>query len=169
MARSGVMAEPKQKPGRSKQDYGTPREFLDAVERRFGKVAWDLAAHEGNAVVGHYYGPGSDFAADSLGPEADWDFVGDCYPDGVLWLNPQFGETARWVSRCAAYGGKAALCVLTPASVGTEWFNSFVHGRAIVYALRPRLTFVGCKDPYSKDLMLSVYGRGTGFQTWKWK
>jgi hypothetical protein len=29
---------PEQKPGRSKQDYGTPWDFIKAVEARFGKL-----------------------------------------------------------------------------------------------------------------------------------
>lgn len=43
------MSEPIQKPGRSKQDYGTPWEFIRAVERRWGKLHVDLAAHSENA------------------------------------------------------------------------------------------------------------------------
>jgi hypothetical protein len=35
------MSMPEQKPGRSKQDYSTPVEFLDAVKRRFGIEVWD--------------------------------------------------------------------------------------------------------------------------------
>ncbi len=43
------MTEPKQKPGRSKQDYGTPPEFLDAVKARFRIEAFDCdlaASHD---------------------------------------------------------------------------------------------------------------------------
>jgi hypothetical protein len=36
--------EPKQKPGISKQDYGTPPAFISAVVSRFGSLSWDLAA-----------------------------------------------------------------------------------------------------------------------------
>ncbi len=38
------MSEPIQKPGRSKQDYGTPHVFIDACASRFGEIVWDLAA-----------------------------------------------------------------------------------------------------------------------------
>jgi hypothetical protein len=33
--------------------------------------------------------------------------------------------------------------MLTPASVGSEWFNDFVKESAHVLALRPRMTFEG--------------------------
>ena len=47
---------PAQKPGSSKQDYSTPRAFLDAVEKRFGRIKWDLAAHERNHVCDLWLG-----------------------------------------------------------------------------------------------------------------
>lgn len=43
------MGMPAQKPGKSKQDYGTPKDFIDAVAARFGPLVVDLAAHAGNA------------------------------------------------------------------------------------------------------------------------
>jgi hypothetical protein len=41
----------------SKQDYGTPREFLDACEKRFGPIIFDLAAHRGNKKHARYFAP----------------------------------------------------------------------------------------------------------------
>lgn len=41
----------------SKQDYSTPRRFLDAVEKRFGTIVFDLAAHAGNHIVPRYFAP----------------------------------------------------------------------------------------------------------------
>jgi hypothetical protein len=39
----------------------------------------------------------------------------------------------------------------------------------MVLPLNPRLTFVGEKDPYPKDLMLSCFGFGvTGCKQWRW-
>jgi hypothetical protein len=46
---------PKQKPGRSKQDYGTPPEFIQAVEDRLkSNFAIDLAASHENAKAPVY-------------------------------------------------------------------------------------------------------------------
>ena len=58
---------PAQKPHRSVQVVETPWEFIDAVEKRFGKIVFDLAATLDNCKVrkpafkkGYYhYGPGS--------------------------------------------------------------------------------------------------------------
>jgi hypothetical protein len=44
-----VKRVPKQKPGKSKQDYGTPWELIRAIEARWGKLTIDLAARADNA------------------------------------------------------------------------------------------------------------------------
>lgn len=152
---------PAQKPGRSRQDYGTPPEFLRAVEAKFGRITHDLAAHAGNAVCVDYYGPEQDSLAQ------DWHRL-----QGRLWLNPPFGKVEPWARKCAdAVGNWRTILLLTPAAIGTRWFAEHVHGLARVYALRPRLTFVGAHDPYPGDLILSVYDLGleAGLECWRWK
>lgn len=41
----------------SKQDYATPADFMAAVEQRFGKVQFDLAAHRLNKQHERYFAP----------------------------------------------------------------------------------------------------------------
>lgn len=41
----------------SKQDYGTPANLLAAVERRFGRIEFDLAAHAANHKHERYFAP----------------------------------------------------------------------------------------------------------------
>lgn len=155
---------PTQKPrGQSKQDYGTPWEFIEAVELRFGDITHDLAASSGNAKAETWYGE----AEDSL--SLPWSLA---HPHGNLWLNPPFANIAPWAEKCfqesAARGG--LILFLTPASIGSNWFAEHVHRKAFVLGLAPRLTFEGTPDPYPKDLMLSVFGAGlNGFDTWRWK
>lgn len=151
---------PRQRPHRSKQDYGTPAAFLREVELRWGNLTLDLACTQTNRVA-------------PVG--LDGDSLGSHWPthDVRLWLNPPFTRIGDWAAKCAEWvlgaTGGSRLFLLTPASVGTEWFADHVHGKAMVYGLRPRLTFVGCKDPYPKDLILSVYGDGPGFGLWRWR
>ena len=155
------MAEPAQKPGRSKQDYGTPIEFIDTVQRRFGELSWDLACTRANCVA--HRGIMFDGGVDSL--TQDWTLL-----EGNLWLNPPFGDIPRWAAKCKASAGKGRrIIMLTPASIGTNWFAEHVHGSALVLGLNPRLTFAGEKAPYPKDLMLSVWGDEVGFNVWRWK
>jgi hypothetical protein len=150
----------------SRQDYRTDAEFIRAVEARFRKIEVDLAAHAANAQCPIWYGPGGVWE-DALRVDLDWP------TDRMLWLNPPFVDIAPWAAKCAQTNyrltGRGAIAFLVPASVGSNWFARFVHGKALVLALNgPRLKFGG-KDPFPKDLMLAVYGEPPGFDVWRWR
>lgn len=152
--------------GQSKQDYATPKEFIAAVENKFGKLVFDLAATKDNSVCGlNYFGADSTFGIDSF--EQDWTKL-----KGLLWLNPPFDNIAPWAEKCREtyLAGKYSrtILLLTPASIGSNWFKDCVWQRARVFALNGRLCFDG-KAPYPKDCMLSVFGLPPGFEVWKWK
>lgn len=155
---------PRQKPSTSRQDYQTPVAFLGAVEARFGPIVFDLACTKANSVAqrGFFHDLGFDGIAE------DWTHL--AMHGEVLWLNPPFGQVAKWAEKCAAYAGRGLVTLLVPAAVGTEYFAAHIYGRARVFPIRPRLTFVGETDPFIKDLMLCVYGQDSaGFQPWRWK
>jgi phage N-6-adenine-methyltransferase len=160
---SAIVTGPSINKGRSRQDYGTPWEFIRAVETKWGPLVHDLACTRENAKASSgYYFP----EIDALTREWALEF-----PVGNLWLNPPFADIGSWAAKCALEGsGRSGLIfLLTPASIGTEWFAQHVHLEAMVLGIRPRLTFEGTSDPYPKDLMLSVYGNGLcGFNTWRW-
>lgn len=145
--------------GKSKQDYPTPPEFVRAVEARFGKLYWDLAATAENSKTGIRFLSPKD---NSL--SIKWHLYA-----GLLWLNPPFSNIAPWARKCrdeARMGAK--ILFLTPASIGSNWFRDFVHGEALVLALNGRITFVGHEQPYPKDCMLSGFGFPPGFEVWNW-
>jgi phage N-6-adenine-methyltransferase len=155
------MAEPRQKPGKSRQDYATPPEFIAAVVERFGPLAWDLAADAKNHKAPSYYTAERDSLAQ------DWTCL-----RGTLWLNPPFGDIAPWARKCRAsmpfFPVGTRIVMLTPASIGSCWFAEHVHGHALVMGISPRLSFDG-KNSYPKDLALMVYGQTPGFDVWRWK
>lgn len=146
--------------GKSRQDYETPEDFLAAVQKRFGIINCDLAARADNAKGPKWF----DEAVDSL--TVDWHRT-----EGNLWLNPPFDNISPWAEKCAVESEKGAkILFLTPASVGSNWFSNFVFNKAHVLFLNKRLTFVGAKDAYPKDCILSCYGFGKpGFDVWRWK
>jgi phage N-6-adenine-methyltransferase len=158
---------PLQKPGKSKQDYATPMEFIRAVEGRFGTLRHDLAAHEGNHRCETFFSPEQNSLVQP------W---AQLFPEGNLWLNPPYSDIGPWAKKCAEESIKRGglILFLTPASIGSEWFADHVEGKALVLGLRPRLSFDG-KNPYPKDCILSVYGIDVlhrplrGFETWRWK
>lgn len=162
------MTEPIQKPGRSRQDYGTPPEFLAAVKARLGirLFAFDFACNfDGSNAKGLDW-----YISDALA-EDDWaaQLLGE---DDWGWLNPEYADIAPWAARCAEVreaGGQIAL--LVPAGIGANWFREHVHGKALVLALNGRLTFEGCTAPYPKDCILALYSPqiAPGFDVWRWK
>ena len=155
------MRMPIQKPGKSKQDYGTPLDLIAAVTKRFGPLLVDLAAREDNKKAPEWIGP-------------DWDSLTQDWTQlsGNLWLNPPFANIAPWAEKCkisAPPGSDRRIFFLTPASVGSNWFLEHVHGHALVLALNPRLTFEGETACYPKDCCCSVFGDLPGFDVWRWR
>lgn len=165
------MGMPQQKPGRSKQDYGTPPDFIQAVERRFGALAVDLAARQDNKKAPRCVTPEDDSLS------VNWGII---FGRLNCWLNPPFADIEPWAAKCAHHapmfaerGGR--ILFLVPASVGANWYADHVHNKALVLGLQGRLCFDG-KDPYPKDCILAVFGRGepgfenrVGFDVWRWR
>lgn len=157
------MPPPRQKPGRSKQDYGTPKDFLDAVRHKLHIADFDidLAATSQNTVCAKFYSE-KDNAF-----QQPWK-VGD----GWNWLNPPFARISPWVERAYAQSQLGArTAVLVPAAVGSNWWARWVDGKAHALLLNGRITFVGELAPYIKDCALLLYSRTypSGYQVWNWK
>jgi len=146
----------------SRQDYETPPDFIQAVERRFGIINCDFAASKLNSKGQVWI----DEAMDSLSADCPWNKY-----KGICWLNPPFSNIAPWAEKCWQESEKGAkILFLVPASVGSNWFAKFVFGKANVLFLNGRLQFVGASDPYPKDCILACYGYGIeSFEIWKWK
>lgn len=160
------MSMPRQKPpGESRQDYETPREFLDAVEARFGRLDVDLACRLDNAKAPRFITEEHNSLAQPWVDTFGVDMNG--------WLNPPFKRIEPWAMKCRTEGARlqrGRIFMLTPASVASVWFHEHVKDYAVVLALQPRITFVGETHTYPKDLMLSVFGAGlSGLQLWRWK
>lgn len=154
---------PEQKPGRSKQDYGTPREFVRALERKLHIEAFaiDLAASDDNAICDVYYTEKEDALVQSWVCEERWSFC-----------NPPYAAIEPWVSKaCIESAQGAHIAMLLPAGVGSNWWAKFVHERCYVLLQAPRLQFVGTDNVYPKDLVTLLYTPVgyTGYSTWRWK
>ncbi len=181
---------PRQKPGKSYQDVGTPKWLLRLVEKTWGKITYDPAASEANHGHPWFGSPSFDITYDPAasevnhachnydqGPMIDRDGLKQSWmerssvqvePDedgnhmfgaGVVWVNPPYSDIAPWTHK--TYLSSCAGCLvvmLVPASVGSNWWRQHVDGKAAVYFLSPRLSFIGHTTPYPKDCALLVYG-----------
>ena len=146
--------------GASRQDYGTPWEFIAAVEAQFGPISFDLAASWTNAKTPWYLCE----AHNAL--EWDWQRLERVF-GRRLWLNPPFGNIAPWAAKCAASG--ASVLLLVQASVGSNWWRDHVHGRAFAWFLNGLICFDG-KNGFPKDCALIEYGgRPPGYTVWSWR
>jgi hypothetical protein len=172
--------EPQQKPGKSKQDYGTPPEFLAAIARQFGPIDLDLACRTDNMVAP--YGIAENQGLDALSVDwanpMYWSKSDNVVVSGdhirVAFCNPPFGnirpwaakvESCRWLSRWTL--------LLVPASMGSQWWADHVLGKTMAYGV-PRMAFCGDDghplDLYPKDLALVAAGygvAGTGYWDWR--
>lgn len=166
---------PKQKPGRSKQDYQTPRALLDAT-RKFLDTSdfWiDLAATKKNRVVARYYGRKDD----SLDPRVSWRSPPNL-PLRWGWLNPPFAQIGPWVQKAYEQSQRGArIAMLVPAAVGSNWWRDWVHEKAHVLLLNGRITFVGADQGYPKDCVILLYGKPPDsphyvgsfwYRIWRW-
>src|SRR4051812_32665701 len=110
---------PKQKPGKSKQDYGTPPEFLAAVKRKLDIDVFDcdLAADHTNAVADTYLTKEDDAL---LAPT--WKF-----DDGWNWLNPEFTRINPWARKAfeEARDHQTRTAMLIPAGMGANWWRDW--------------------------------------------
>jgi len=156
----------------SKQDYETPADFMAAVAKRFGPIAFDLAAHAGNAQSPNYFapctGPAGPMPLDTkaFGMDAfdhSWAMLSDSLfkredgSKGLLWLNCEFNDIATWARRCVLESSKGAnILLLTPAAVGANWFCDLIAGHGDVYLLNGRLSFIPGQT-YNKDCMLTHF------------
>jgi phage N-6-adenine-methyltransferase len=135
----------------SKQNYGTPWDFVLRVQKAWGipHFDYDLAADGQNAKGTVWI----DKERDSLAQ--DWSRL-----RGKLWLNPPYADIAPWVEKCYRSTREPGrnIFVLIPASVGSNWYRDWVHTKCDVYFLNPRLKFDGATSLYPRDLMLCVYG-----------
>lgn len=134
---------------RSEQVVATPWEFIRAIERKFGcRIFVDLAATHENAKASIFISPEIDTF------KQDWT---QWLKGGIGWLNPEFDPMRKWVEKCALEQQRGAeFFALGPASIGANWFWDYVKPFATVYSIG-RLRFVGAKDDYPKDLILSHY------------
>jgi len=150
---------------RSESSVETPWELIDAVEKRFGKIKFDLAASRANCKA---RSTKKFFSERDDAFKQDWRKL-----KGNLWLNPPFGDIHPWAAECAEAGKSSGTHVLflIPASVGSNWWAEHVDKKADVHFLSPRVTFVGHTASYPKDLALCRYHRGARglYECWRWK
>lgn len=151
---------------KSKQGHRTPPELVEAISIRFGKPTFDLAATRGHQIhtARDYFTPRQDAL------RQDWARL----PGGlhrVVYLNPPFADLRPWVAKLDAEckGLRRWTLCLLPASMSCRWWDEHVLGKCQALGVS-RVTFLGSRTPFPKDLALLAYGYGlSGVGFWAWK
>lgn len=146
---------PKQKPGRSKQNYATPEDLIRAVKARLGIKAFkfDFAADKKNAKARSWWNKQDDALAQR------WTLWVLACRMGWGWLNPPFARIGKWAKKClAAHKHGAQIAFLVPASVGSNWYRDYIHEQpgVKVLSLNGRPSFDG-KAGFPKDAQLVLF------------
>ena len=163
--------------------YQTPLDLLRPVHRRW-PLGFDLAAHhQNNAVKRLGRGDGFFFSeADNAltlpwtGPKID--------PEEWCWLNPPYGDIGPWTFKAAVEAETGArIIMLLPSATGAGWLEPCRRNAQIIFLIgRPVFEFINPMthknpdkrgkpntDPYGKDMLLAVFGQGTGVSWWDWR
>lgn len=114
-----------------RQDWGTPREFMDYLSRSLCiRPTLDVAADHHNAKALEYY-----TEADN-GLEKPW--------NGVVWCNPPFGnELKHWLAKAVAEVGNYDRCYfLIPCRPDTRYFHDLIWPNASrIWLIKGRMNF----------------------------
>lgn len=158
------------------QNYRSPPELLAAVERRFGRITFDLACTSEDCVAeaGFCIDRGHDALVERWLDALDL--------DGVGWCNPMWKDAGKYAERASNCGFRRILlnCQLAP---DTTWYRDYVHPYARVFALIPRVPYLkpdgtpAFVDKRGKPLginrpaMVAAYGFGLepGLEMWEWR
>lgn len=111
-------------------EWATPQDVFDALDREFGPFTLDPCATPENAKCERY------FTAKENGLNQPW--------GGVVFCNPPYGrEIGEWVKKAhaASCRGATVVCLL-PARTDTAWWHDYA-AKGEVRFIRGRLRFGG--------------------------
>lgn len=180
--------------GTGSDEWRTPPDLLDALQRRFGVwLAFDTACTPENRI--HTAVPGN-VGLNYDGLDYDWRPIADSIGEHntgkrpiALWCNPPFSQAADWMEKCRyeAQERGARVFALVPVRSDTAWWNASVHrpphmpyGASRVLLLKGRLQFkppIGAENPKGASSpfpsCVVVYEPGhygpPQYEVWDWR
>ena len=193
------MAKQSKDKGHTKQDFRTPKDFLDRLQLFFGPIVLDLAAVNSNKVCKEFFGPGYEQYVKCLGKEYIEEFLktgteqdlrdqwyketdGSLIPSistfslclekgGVAFCNPPFGDIYdfSFFNKTFSENTNKPIVMLVPIGV-TDWFVENVLPYAETKLLKGRLSFIE-GNTFPKDCMACFYGIGVPgkISVWDWR
>lgn len=115
-----------------KDDWGTPQDLFDTLNREFG-FTLDPCADDNNHKCAKYYTKEQDGLAQSWAGE-------------TVFCNPPYsrrGGQAKWIEKCYHEAKERGITVvaLLPARTDTKAFHRFILGQAEIRFIQGRINF----------------------------
>lgn len=109
-------------------EWATPQEFYDALDRRF-HFTCDVCALPENAKHTNFYTP------EINGLKQTW--------NGTCWMNPPYDEVPAWVAKAyrSAQLGVTVVALLASRSSETVWWHEYVMRSSEIWYVKNRLWF----------------------------
>ena len=126
-------------------EWYTPKDYFDEVNKEFGPFDLDVCATAENAKCEKYF----DKEMDGL---SQW-WSGSC------WMNPPYGrEIGKWMKKAfeSSFQGAYIVC-LVPARTDTAWWHDYAMKGQIIF-IRGRLKFGGCNNTAPFPSALVIFG-----------
>lgn len=136
------MAQFKTKFESKRQDWETPDELFQPLNKEFG-FTLDVCATPENSKCPQFF----TIADNAL--VKDW--------RGVCWMNPPFGEQGKWVRKAyqSALEGATVVCLL-PSRTNTNWWHDYCM-KGEVRFVRGRPKFKGAEHGLPQPLSIVVF------------
>lgn len=175
----------------SKQDYKTPRNLIEAIEVRFGKISVDVAADFSNKVADLYFcepnGDIRDLMGISSKEKGDGLLAVDCLSQDWVWWqtqhpglffdNPPFKKIPEFSCKHKEEMVRGCSSLLLIPDDATRAYVNNVLGHADIYRLVGRVPFkvdpvTGNKEVFPKDCAICHFYPGNDspkYCFWDWR
>jgi len=126
-------------------DHSTPQDFFDKLNEEY-QFELDVCASESNAKCPKF------FTKEEDALKQDW--------TGVCWMNPPYGrDIINWMKKAYTEHKKHknVIVCLVPVRTDTNWWHSYVEGKAKVTFIKGRLKFGNAQNSAPFPSALVVY------------
>jgi phage N-6-adenine-methyltransferase len=134
------------------QEWGTPPEFYERLNWRFGPFTLDPCADEENAKCSTYFTESDD------GLVQDWG-------GHTVFCNPPYNDMKSWARKCHEESLKpdTKVVLLCPARTDTRYFADYIMKSAEIHFIKGRLKFGNSTNCAPFPSMIVVFnGSHTG-------
>ena len=144
----GIMAAGSALRSSASDEWATPQDTFDALNREFGPFNLDVCASASNAKCARFYTAAHDGLAQR------W--------EGRVFMNPPYSDVGRWMAKArqSAIDGALVVCLVADRR-GTRWWLENVPHASLVRTLPGRLRFNG-SGPATFASTVVVFGRLIG-------